>query len=226
MEKITIAIDGYSACGKSTLAKELARQLDYIYVDSGAMYRAVTWHLINHHINVHDPAAVARKLPDIGLSFRITPDGRNLVFLNGTPVEAEIRSPEVNQLVSIVAAIPAVRRAMVRKQQQIGASKGIVMDGRDIGTVVFPDAELKIFLTADLEIRVQRRYQEMSATGILRTEAEVRHNLQERDRIDTTREDSPLTKAKDAVTMDNSNLSREEQAAMALALARLRIAAR
>lgn len=223
-EKITVAIDGYSACGKSTLAKELARKLGYIYVDSGAMYRAVTHYLIKHNTNVEDHEAVTLQLPAIEISFR-NANGRNVPFLNGDPVEAEIRSPAVNRVVSIVAAIPAVRRAMVRQQQQIGKSKGIVMDGRDIGTVVFPGAELKIFLTADLETRVRRRYREMVAGGIQTTEKEVRHNLEERDRIDTSREDSPLKKAEDAVIIDNSNLSREEQAAMAFELARLRIEA-
>lgn len=217
-KKIVIAVDGHSACGKSTLARDLADRLGYIYVDSGAMYRAVTLYLLRHDVPLEDPGKVESRLDKIRIDFRYEA-GRNLVFLNGQMVEKEIRTMEVSNHVSIVAAIPAVRKAMVRQQQEIGRHKGIVMDGRDIGTVVFPDAELKIFLTADPETRVRRRHLEMTRKGMEMTIEEIRRNLEARDLIDSTREDSPLRKAEDAVVIDNTNLTREQQADLAVEMA-------
>lgn len=217
--KIVIAVDGFSSCGKSTLARALAKALDYTYIDSGAMYRAVTHYFLTHQVPLHNEQAVQAALKNIHIQFAA--DGG--VQLNGAAVEQAIRGPEVSGMVSPVAALSPVRRFLVQQQQALGAAKGIVMDGRDIGTVVFPQAEVKIFLTADLDIRTTRRFQELQQKGVNMSRTEVAENLSERDRIDSTREDSPLSKAKDAVVLDNSHISREEQLAMILALCHHRI---
>lgn len=222
LKKITIAIDGHSSCGKSTLAKALAARLGYVYIDSGAMYRAVALYFLQAGADFNDPEAVRQTLPDIRIHFEAGPKG-NRTFLNGTDVEEKIRSMQVSQRVSQVAAISQIRRAMVAQQREMGAHKGIVMDGRDIGTVVFPDAELKIFLTASLEERTRRRFLELQAKGLSIDKEEVAANLQMRDRIDSSRVDSPLKKAPDAVVIDNTQLSPTEQLDRALELARERI---
>ncbi len=215
MNKITIAIDGFSSTGKSTVAKQLANHLGYIYVDSGAMYRAVTWFAMQHnfisntYFHVQDLIA---HLNQIEISFKFNPEfGFAEVYLNGKIVEKQIRTLEVSGFVSQVAEISEVRELLVKQQQKMGESKGIVMDGRDIGTVVFPNAELKIFMTASPETRANRRYQELLSKGEQVSFNEVLHNVQERDYIDSNRKDSPLVKAKDAIEIDNSNLSLEQQ---------------
>jgi CMP/dCMP kinase len=211
MKKIIIAIDGFSSCGKSTLAKALAKKLHYAYVDTGAMYRAVTLYFLDNEVDFNDKEDVKRALSNIEIHFERTPTG-NHVFLNDKDIETEIRSMRVSEMVSPVATISAVRRAMVQQQQRMGSRKGIVMDGRDIGTVVFPEAELKIFLTAETDIRTQRRFDEMQAKGheIVSFDA-VKHNLTERDLIDSNRADSPLRQAEDAILLDNSYLTPDEQ---------------
>ena len=216
MGKITIAIDGYSSTGKSTIAKRLASTLDYIYVDTGAMYRAVTlFSLVQGAINDKgevDEAALIDQLSDIHLKFIPNKEtGRSEMFLNDKNVEREIRSMRVSGFVSKVAAIKEVREKLVKIQQAMGKDKGIVMDGRDIGTVVFPDAELKLFMTASPEKRAARRYKELLEKGEEVTYAEVLKNVEERDRIDSTRSISPLTQAKDAIEFDNSDMGLEEQ---------------
>lgn len=223
MKKITIAIDGHSSTGKSTLAKQLANALGYIYVDSGAMYRAVTLfamqnnYVSDDYLNEIDLIANLNK---INLSFKFNDVlGFAEIYLNDVNVESKIRSIEVSKLVSKISAISAVRTQLVHQQQLYGKDKGVVMDGRDIGTVVFPDAELKIFMTASAEIRSQRRYQEMQEKNIDVSFDEVLKNVIERDRIDTTREDSPLVIAKDAIVIDNSNLTKEQQFNQIFALA-------
>lgn len=221
--QITIAIDGFSSCGKSTLACDLARKLGFTYIDSGAMYRAVTLYFIRHSIDIGDHAAVSGALPRIDIKFRHLGD-KHFTILNDEVVEKEIRSMQVNALVSPVAAISGVRRALVAQQQHMGRMKGVVMDGRDIGTVVFPDADLKLFVQADLEVRIHRRYDELIGKGYEVTYDDVRSSLTERDRIDSTREDSPLRQADDAIVLDNTHLSREEQLEIAYVLAQERIA--
>ncbi len=216
LKKITIAVDGHSSCGKSTLARDLAAKLRYTYVDSGAMYRAVTLYFLRRGIKLEDREALAAALSDIVIRFAAAD---NHTLLNGQDVEQEIREAAVSGFVSQVAAVSAVRRALVRLQQEMGREKGLVMDGRDIGTVVFPDAELKIFLTAELGVRVRRRYEELKSKGIAATLEEVKENLNMRDHIDSTREDSPLRQAEDAIVIDNSHLSREQQLSEALKLA-------
>jgi cytidylate kinase len=218
---ITIAIDGFSSCGKSTLAKDLAASMGYVYVDSGAMYRAVTLHFLRMSIDVNDADKVEQGLSDLRLDFR-SEGTHQRVLLNGKIVEKELRSMAVNKLVSPVATLSNVRAELVRQQQYIGRNGGIVMDGRDIGTVVFPDAELKLFITADTQERVRRRVEELKRMGSPTPAKEVETNLSERDRIDSTRDDSPLRKAEGVVVIDNTNLTREEQAAMCLALAKHR----
>ncbi len=216
MKKITIAIDGHSSTGKSTIAKRLAKALGYIYVDTGAMYRAVTLFALNNnligpdgHINEADLIA---KLSDVELEFVHNEEaGRSEMHLNGENVEREIRSMNVSGYVSKVAAIKEVREMLVAMQQKMGSHKGIVMDGRDIGTVVFPDAELKLFMTASPETRAARRYKELLEKGEQVTYAQVLKNVEERDRIDSTRTVSPLTRAKDAIEFDNSDMGLEEQ---------------
>ena len=222
MNKITIAIDGHSSCGKSTLAKALAKSLQYIYVDSGAMYRAITLYFLQHNVNIKDEEAIHLALRDIHISFKNIA-GKNTTFLNDVHVEDEIRSMEVSGYVSPVSALSIVRRKVVKQQRDMGKQKGIVMDGRDIGTVVFKDAELKIFLTALPEIRTQRRYDELIAKGEQITMEAVKENLMQRDHMDSTRADSPLKKAADAVVMDNSYLTEQEQLEKALALAKEQI---
>lgn len=211
MKKITIAIDGYSSCGKSTMAKDLAREIGYIYIDSGAMYRAVTlYSLRNGFFTAQgiDTEALKAALASIHISFQLNPDTqRPVTFLNGENVEEAIRTMEVSSHVSPIAALGFVREALVKQQQEMGNSKGIVMDGRDIGTVVFPNAELKIFVTASAEIRAQRRYDELKAKGQEASFKEILANVQERDYIDQHREVSPLRQAEDAILLDNSHLS-------------------
>lgn len=215
MKKITIAIDGFSSCGKSTMAKDLAREIGYIYIDSGAMYRAVTLYCLRHglfHGDEVDTDRLKTALPHIGISFKLNPEtGRPQTYLDGALVEDDIRTLAVSSKVSIVAALGFVREAMVSLQQQMGREKGIVMDGRDIGTTVFPDAELKIFVTASPEIRAQRRYDELQAKGEKGSYEEILENVKERDRIDTSRAVSPLRKADDAIELDNSHMTISEQ---------------
>ena len=215
MKKITIAIDGHSSCGKSTMAKDLAREVGYVYVDTGAMYRSVTLYALRHGLfrdDSIDTAALEEQMPDIRISFKFNPEtGRPDTYLNGECVEQEIRSLEVSNHVSPIAAIPFVRTAMVAQQQQMGKDKGVVMDGRDIGTTVFPDAELKIFVTASAEVRAQRRYDELKAKGMPADYDDILKNVQERDYIDSHREVSPLRKADDALELDNSNMTIPEQ---------------
>jgi cytidylate kinase len=214
-KKITIAIDGFSSTGKSTLAKQLAKYLGYIYVDTGAMYRAVTFYAMEHDFisETHfDKKSLVEKLPKISLQFLFNPDlGFAEIYLNEKNVETEIRTLAVSNFVSKIAEISEVRAKLVEQQQQMGKNKGIVMDGRDIGTVVFTDAELKLFMTASPETRAKRRYDELIEKGQEVTYEEVLKNVQERDYIDTHREDSPLTKAADAIEIDNSHLSIQEQ---------------
>ena len=215
MKKIIIAIDGFSSCGKSTMAKDLAREIGYIYIDSGAMYRAVTLYCLKHGLFQDDTLNTERlkaELPDLNIAFKLNHEtGRPQTYLNGELVENDIRTLAVSAKVSIVAALGFVREAMVRLQQQMGREKGIVMDGRDIGTMVFPDAELKIFVTASPEIRARRRFDELQAKGEPGSYEEILHNVEERDRIDTSRAVSPLRKADDAIELDNSHLTIQEQ---------------
>lgn len=211
-QKIIIAIDGFSSCGKSTLAKALAKKLHYRYIDSGAMYRAVTWYFMQNHIDYNNTEAVMEALPHIHINFRVNKETKQTdTFLNGDDVEHLIRGMEVSHHVSPVSAIREVRQAMVKQQQKMGSEKAVVMDGRDIGSHVFPSAELKIFMTADPQIRAQRRFQELMAKGEDVTLEEVRQNLAERDHIDSTRKESPLTQADDALVLDNSHMTRDEQ---------------
>ena len=215
MKKITIAIDGYSSCGKSTMAKDLAREVGYIYIDSGAMYRAVTLYCLENQLFTEegiDTTKLEAALPDIHISFQLNPDTqRPMTFLNGENVEDRIRTMEVSSHVSPVAALPFVREALVKQQQDMGKEKGIVMDGRDIGTAVFPEAELKIFVVASAEIRAQRRYDELKAKGQEASYDEILANVKERDYIDQNREVSPLRQADDAILLNNSNLTIGEQ---------------
>ena len=215
MKKITIAIDGYSSCGKSTMAKDLAREIGYIYVDSGAMYRAVTLYALDNGIiqgEKIDESRLKQEMKNIHISFQFNAErGRPDTYLNGERVEDRIRTLEVSNHVSPVAALPFVREEMVRQQQHMGEEGGIIMDGRDIGTTVFPNAELKIFVTASAEIRAQRRYDELTAKGEACDIADILRNVEERDYIDTHREVSPLRQASDAIVLDNSHLTIPEQ---------------
>jgi CMP/dCMP kinase len=212
LKKIIITIDGYSSCGKSTLAKQLAKKLDYIYIDSGAMYRAVTLYFIRHDINWKDEAEVRKALADVHLEFVYNPTtAQTDMHLNDENVEHLIREMLVAEKVSEVAAIGAVRHFAVAQQQKMGNRKGIVMDGRDIGTVVFPQAELKIFMTADPAVRVERRFKELYEKNQNITIHEVKENLELRDYIDANREISPLRRADDAIILDNSQLTMDEQ---------------
>jgi len=221
---ITIAVDGFAACGKSTLAKGLAKALGYIYVDSGAMYRAVTLYFLNNHIRIEDGDAVANSLANINIDFKNI-EGGNHTFLNGKDVENEIREMSVSNYVSPVSTISAVRRFLVACQKEMGKMKGIVMDGRDIGTVVFPNAELKLFMTASADVRTKRRLLELQSKGVYDFNYEVvQQNLLDRDHIDSTRADSPLKQAADAIVIDNSTLNTAEQLALALKLAEAIIA--
>lgn len=222
MKKIIIAIDGFSSTGKSTLAKQLAKQLGYAYVDTGAMYRAVTYFAMqNGYIGTDffDKQTLINGLSYIKLQFRFNPDlGFSEMYLNGENVEEQIRTIEVSNFVSRVAEVSEVRAKLVEQQQAMGKEKGIVMDGRDIGTVVFPDAELKIFMTASPETRARRRYDELQGKGQDVPFEDVLKNVEERDYLDTHRKDSPLVKADDAIEVDNSNLTREEQLELVLEL--------
>lgn len=218
MRKITIAIDGYSSCGKSTMAKDLAKEIGYIYVDTGAMYRSVTLYALRHNLFNEDGSVkveeLEKEMPNIHITFRLNPTtGCPDCYLNDELVEKEIRSLEVSNHVSPVAAVPFVREALVAQQQKMGEEKGIVMDGRDIGTTVFPNAELKIFVTATSQVRAQRRYDELNAKGMPANFEDILKNVEERDYIDTHREVSPLRKADDAITLDNSNMTIPEQKA-------------
>ena len=224
MKKITIAIDGHSSCGKSTMAKDLAREVGYVYVDTGAMYRSVTLYALRNGIfkevrgengevkDVIDEEALRQQMPNIQISFKFNAEtGRPDTYLNGELVEDKIRTMEVSSHVSPIATLGFVREAMVAQQQQMGKDKGVVMDGRDIGTVVFPDAELKIFVTASAEVRAQRRYDELRSKGMEADFDEILKNVQERDYIDSHREVSPLKKADDAIELDNSHMTIPEQ---------------
>jgi len=219
-QKINIAIDGYSSCGKGTLAKELAKELQYLFIDSGAMYRAVTLALLRRKVAVDDLSSIVNLLPQLEISFEFNHVLNHYqTLLNGDNIESEIRTMEVSNLVSPVSKIDAVRDFLVKQQRTIGLNKGVVMDGRDIGTVVFPDAELKVFMTAQPEIRAQRRLAELRQKGdVSTTFEEVLENLSSRDLQDSTRANSPLLQAADAIVIDNSNLSREEQKAFAMRL--------
>ena len=216
MKKIIVAIDGHSSCGKSTMAKDLAREVGYIYVDTGAMYRAVTLFAMRNNLfdaegNINTER-LEQLLPEVKISFKLDPEtSRPMTCLNGEVVEQEIRSLEVSQHVSPIAALPFVRAKLVEQQQAMGKEKGIVMDGRDIGTVVFPDAELKIFVTASAEIRAQRRFKELEAKGMPADYDTILENVQQRDCADSHREVSPLRKADDAILLDNSELTIDEQ---------------
>lgn len=220
MKKINIAIDGYSGCGKSSTAKMLAREMGYTYIDSGAMYRAVTLYFIKNHVSITNPKSIEKALNNIDIRFVYDEEtGSQQTYLNGLNVEEEIRSMEVSQGVSEVSAIHEVRSALVAQQRKLGKGKGIVMDGRDIGTVVFPDAELKIFMQADIDVRSERRQKELMEKDILVNFEDVKKNLLERDRIDTSRKDSPLRKADDATVIDSTQVTLEEQVQEALNLA-------
>lgn len=216
MKKITIAIDGFSSCGKSTMAKDLAREVGYIYVDTGAMYRSVTLYALRNGFfaddNSIDTEGLEKEMDNIKISFQLNPEtGKPDTYLNGECVEKEIRSMEVSSRVSPIATLPFVRTALVAQQQRMGQDKGIVMDGRDIGTTVFPDAELKIYVTASAEVRAQRRYDELQAKGMPADFDDILKNVKERDYIDSHREVSPLRKADDALELDNSNMTIAEQ---------------
>ena len=215
-KNLVIAIDGYSSCGKSTLAKALAKKLGFIYIDSGAMYRAVTLYFIRNQVNINDPEAVKAALQHIELNFH-SRDYESHITLNGEEVSEEIRKMPVSENVSEVAANKLVRHEMVRQQQRMGKSKNIVMDGRDIGTTVFEDAQVKLFMTADPKIRAERRYNEMQSKGDTETTLEeVFENIAHRDYADTTRQESPLVRADDAIILDNTVINQEEQLEFAL----------
>ncbi len=226
--RITIAIDGHSSCGKSTLAKALAAELGYNYIDTGAMYRAVTLYCLQNGIIKEEgsfvPEEVVKALDHMEVSFHYDPVKKlSDTHLNGENVEHDIRNMKISSLVSPISAIPEVRQKMVKIQRKLGKGKGVVMDGRDIGTNVFPDAELKIFMTADTEIRTQRRYDELKAKGMNVTLESVRENLVSRDHEDSTRKTNPLSQAPDAIVLDNSDLDREEQVDFVLRLVYARV---
>ena len=215
MKKITIAIDGHSSCGKSTMAKDFARRIGYVYIDTGAMYRAVTLFAMRHNLIANgqvDAAKLQEEMGNIHISLRLNPETqRPDTYLNGECVEREIRTMEVSRHVSLIAALPFVRSAMVEMQREMGKEKGVVMDGRDIGTVVFPHAELKIFVTASAEVRAQRRYDGLTAKGEKCNYEEILENVKERDHIGSTRETSPLRQAEEAIVLDNTNMTIPEQ---------------
>jgi cytidylate kinase len=225
MGKITIAIDGYSACGKSTTAKVVAKELGYTYIDSGAMYRAVTLYFMQNHVKLTNPKEVEGALDQVSISFRINDESDICdTYLNGLNVENDIRQMKVSERVSEVSAIAAVREAMVSQQRKLGKQRGVVMDGRDIGTVVFPDAQLKVFMVAEFYIRGERRQRELLERGEMIDLEKVTENLKKRDHLDSTREESPLRKADDAIIVDTTNLIFEEQVEEVLNLATARIA--
>jgi len=224
MKKIIITIDGYSSCGKSTLAKQLAKELHYRFIDSGAMYRAITLYFLRNHVSIKSKKEISNALENINLDFEVdAKTGKNNILLNEENVENQIREMTVSDAVSEVAALKEVREFAVAQQQQMGKRKGLVMDGRDIGTVVFPQAELKIFMTADPAIRVERRYKELYEKNKDISLEEVKANLEMRDYIDTNREISPLKKADDAIVLDNSHMSPETQLQKALHWAKEKI---
>lgn len=229
MHQVTIAIDGFSSCGKSTLAKEIAKKLNYVYVDSGAMYRAVTLYLMNKGILKDGhfiKEQVLKALDDIEIGFEFnSKEQKSETFLNGENVEKTIRTLSIAKHVSAVSAIPEVRKKLVAIQQRFGKDGGVVMDGRDIGTVVFPNAEVKLFLTASKDVRAQRRYDELTQRGDKITFEAVKSNIEKRDHIDSTREVSPLRMAEDAIEIDNSELTREEQLEAALAIIQQKVEA-
>lgn len=219
LKKIVIAIDGYSACGKSTTARQVASILGYRYIDSGAMYRAVTLYFLDHHIALTNPKEVARALQQIHITFKVNARNGSETYLNGLNVEQQIRKMRVSQHVSQVSTLKAVRLALVEQQRRMGKEKGVVMDGRDIGTVVFPQAELKLFMTADILVRAFRRQREILERGQLVDLDDVIENLLQRDKIDTGREESPLKQAEDAVVIDTTHISIDEQVDEAVRLA-------
>ena len=212
MKKIVIALDGYSSCGKSTTAKLVAAQLGYAYIDTGAMYRAVTLYFLRHHVSLTNQKEIKEALENIDIDFHYNPKTcRNEVYLNGLNVEDEIRKMYISNQVSEVSVVPEVRHAMVAQQQKMGRKRGVVMDGRDIGTAVFPDAEVKIFMTADVDTRARRRQEELLEKKQLVNLDEIRQNLQKRDHIDSTRKESPLRRAEDAHLLDTSHMTIDEQ---------------
>lgn len=221
MGKIVIAIDGYSGCGKSSTAKAVAKELGYTYIDSGAMYRAATLHFLNNFLSPTNPHDVEKALKTMEVSFHLNPEtGKQETFLNGLNVEDEIRSMRVSERVSEIATLKSVRHELVSQQQKLGKKKGVVMDGRDIGSVVFPGAELKVFMSADLDTRSVRRQQELLEKGELVDLDEIRNNLAERDRIDSSRKESPLLKMPEAIEIDTSELTFESQVAQTVHQAR------
>ena len=212
MKKIVVAIDGYSACGKSTTAKAAARNLGYKFIDTGAMYRAVTLYFYQNHIEITNPKQLLKAMDSIQLGFVFnTKSGKNQITLNGLMVENEIRQMHISESVSEVSAVSEVRKDVISQQRQLGKKRGVVMEGRDIGTVVFPDAELKIFMTANLEVRATRRQKELLETGQMVELDKVIQNIQKRDHLDTTRKESPLVKAEDAYELDTTHMTLEEQ---------------
>ena len=214
MGKIVIAIDGYSGCGKSSTAKAVAKELGYTYIDTGAMYRAATLHFLNQYVTLTNPQEVEKALQNLEISFHLNPDtGVQETYLNGLNVEEQIRKMKISSRVSDVAAIKAVRKKLVAQQQQLGKKKGVVMDGRDVGSVVFPDAELKVFMTADLDTRAGRRQAELLQKGEMIPLEEIKANLSSRDKIDSSREVGPLKKMDDALEVDTSNVTFVEQVA-------------
>ena len=210
MKNFVIAIDGFSSCGKSTVAKALAKELNFVFIDSGAMYRAVTLYIQQHKVNIENEHEVLEALENINIDFVPNPE-KVQILLNGEDVSDAIRTMEVSEYVSEVSALKPVRKAMVHQQQNLGKKRNIVMDGRDIGTTVFPNADLKIFMTASPQVRAERRFAELGAKGEVLTMEEVKENLSHRDHIDSTREESPLRQAEDAIVLDNSELNQEEQ---------------
>lgn len=226
-QRIIIAIDGYSACGKSTTARAVARKMGYTYIDTGAMYRAVTLYFEQHYVSLDDPIAVEKALDNIQVSFKPNHDGSHEdTFLNGLNVEKEIRKMYISDKVSPVSALHAVRVAMVKEQQRMGKKKGVVMDGRDIGTYVFPDAELKIFMTAGMEVRAARRQQELLEKKQLVPLTDIIHNIETRDKMDTTRKENPLTQAPDAHLLDTTFMTIEEQVDFVVQLAQKKLPVR
>jgi CMP/dCMP kinase len=221
MGKIVVAIDGYSGCGKSSTAKAVARDLGFTYIDSGAMYRAATLHFLNNYLSASNPQDVIKGLKTLDISFHFNPEtGTQETYLNGLNVEDEIRSMPVSEKVSEIATVKEIRKELVAQQKRLGKKKGVVMDGRDIGSVVFPEAELKIFMTADLETRSMRRQQELFERGELVELEDIKKNLAERDRIDSSRAESPLIRVPEAVEIDTSNLTFDRQVAQIVQLAK------
>jgi CMP/dCMP kinase len=211
LKKLVIAIDGYSACGKSTTAKQVAAVLGYRYIDTGAMYRAVTMFFLDHHVSLTNPKEIAKALQDIHISFKVNSKNKSDTYLNGLNVEKEIRKMRISEMVSQVSTLREVRTALVEQQRRMGKEKGVVMDGRDIGTVVFPKADLKLFMTADILVRAFRRQKELMERDQLVDLDEVMDNILQRDKIDTTRAESPLRQAEDAIVIDTTNISIDEQ---------------